>query len=46
MEVHKYYPQYETLEVVVAIREKCYAIEGKPESEYTTKTYLLIHLTL
>ena len=40
MEAHKYYPQYETLGVVVAIGEKCYAIEGKPESEYI-KVYTL-----
>lgn len=34
MIVHKYYPQYETLGVVVAIGDKCYALEGKSESEY------------
>ena len=34
MEVHKYYPQYKTLKVAVAIEEKCYAIEGKPETIY------------
>ena len=34
MEVHRYYPQYETLGVVVSIGERCYAVEGKPESEY------------
>ena len=40
MEVHKYYPQYETFGVVVAIGEKCYAVEGKSESEYI-KIYTL-----
>ena len=42
MEVHKYYLQYETLGVVVAIGEKCYAIEGKSESEYI-KVYTLVN---
>ena len=39
MELQKYYPQNETLGVV-AIGEKCYAIEGKSESEYI-KVYTL-----
>ena len=39
MEVDKYYPQYETLGVV-AIGEKCYATEGKPESK-NIKVYTL-----
>ena len=44
MEVHKYYPQYETLGVVVAIGEKCCAIEGKSETEYIKVYTLLKHI--
>ena len=44
MEVHKYYPQYETLGVVVSIGERCYAVEGKPESEYIKVHTLQKHI--
>ena len=44
MEVHKYYPQYETLVVVVSIGEKCYVVEGKPESEYIKVHTLQKHI--
>ena len=43
MEVHKYYPQYETLGVLVAIGEKCYAAEGKSEFEYIKVSALQKH---
>ena len=44
MEVHRYYPQYETLGVAVPIGERCYAVEGKPESEYIKVHILQKHI--
>ena len=44
MEVHKYYPQCETLGVVVSIGEICFAVEGKPESEYIKVHALQKHI--
>ena len=44
MEVHRYYPQYETLGAVVSIGERCYAVEGKPESKYIKVHTLQKHI--
>ena len=44
MEVHRYFPQYETLGVVVSIGERCYAVEGKPKSEYIKVHTLQKHI--
>ena len=45
MEVHKDYPQYETLGVVVSIGEICFAVEVKPESEYIKVHTLQKHIS-